>query len=67
VLRLRVLENRMLRRIYGPKRERNRKWRRLHNEELYNLYTSPNIIRVVKSGTIWAADVADLRTGQIRN
>jgi len=57
----------MLRRIYGPKRERNRKWRRLHNEELYNLYTSPNIIRVVKSGTIWAADVADLRTGQIRN
>ena len=36
--RLRVLENRILRRIFGPKRDENRNWRRLHNEELHSLY-----------------------------
>jgi hypothetical protein len=46
---LRVFENRVLRRILGPKREVERGWRRLHNEELHNLYSSPNIIRVIKS------------------
>jgi hypothetical protein len=47
---LRVSENRVLRRIFGPKREEVAgDWRRLHNEELHNLYTSLNIIRVVKS------------------
>jgi hypothetical protein len=47
--RLRVFENRVLGRIYGPKRgEVAEKWRRLHNEELYDLYNSANIIRVSK-------------------
>jgi hypothetical protein len=44
-----VFENRVLRRIFGPKRENGvGDWRRLHNEDLHNLYTSPNIIRVIK-------------------
>jgi hypothetical protein len=48
--RLRVFENRVLRRIFGPKRDKvTGKWRRLHNKELYALYSSPNIIRVIKS------------------
>jgi hypothetical protein len=47
--RLRVSENRVLRRIFGPEREELvRNWRRLHNEELHNLYASPNIVRVIK-------------------
>jgi hypothetical protein len=49
--RLRMFENRVLRRIFGPKRdEATQEWRRLHNEELNNLYSSPNIVRVIKSG-----------------
>jgi hypothetical protein len=45
-----VFENRVLRRIFGPKRENVAGgWRKLHNEELHNLYVSPNIIRVIKS------------------
>ena len=51
--RLRVFENRALRRIYGPKRGKVRRERRkLHNEELNDLYSSPNIIRVIKSRRI---------------
>ena len=47
--RLRVLENRIVRRIFGPKRDENGEWRRLHNEELHSLYRLPNIVRVIKS------------------
>jgi hypothetical protein len=48
--RLRVFQNRVLRRIFGPKRdEATGEWGRLHNEELNHLYSSPNIIRVIKS------------------
>jgi hypothetical protein len=48
--RPRVCENRVLRRIFGPKREEVAgDWRRLHIEDLHNLYASPNIIRAIKS------------------
>jgi hypothetical protein len=55
--RLRVFENRVLRRKFGPKRdEGERGWRILHNEELHNLYSSPNIIKMIKTRTIRWAD-----------
>jgi hypothetical protein len=48
--RLRVFENRVLRRIFGPTRDEvTGGWRKLHNEELHGLYSSPNIIRVIKA------------------
>jgi len=48
--RLRVFENRVLRRMFGPKRDKvAREWRKLHNEELNDLYSSPNIVWVIKS------------------
>jgi hypothetical protein len=58
----RVFENRVVRKICGPKRgEVTGKWRRLHNEELYDLY-SPNIIRMIKSRRMrWAGLVARMR------
>ena len=43
--RLNVFENRVLRRVFGPKRDANAEWKRLHNEELHSLYRSPNIVR----------------------
>jgi hypothetical protein len=50
-LRLRVFENRVLRRIFGPKGvEVTEEWRKLHNEELHDLYCSPSIIRIIKRG-----------------
>jgi hypothetical protein len=65
---LRVFENRVLRRISGPKREEVEGgwWRRLHNEELYNVQASPNVIRVFKSRTTrWAGHIACM--GEMRN
>jgi hypothetical protein len=58
--RLRVFENRVLRRIFGPKRDEvTGEWRKLHNEELHILYSSPNIIRQIKSRRMrWAGHVA---------
>jgi hypothetical protein len=57
-----VFENRMLRRILGPKREVAGGWRRLRNEEFNYLYVSPNIIRVIKSRRMrWTRNVAQLR------
>ena len=47
---LRVLENRVLSKIFGPKRDKvTGEWRKLHNEELNDLYSSPSIVRVIKS------------------
>jgi hypothetical protein len=61
--RLRVFENRVLRRIFGPKRgEVTGGWRKLHNEELHNLYSSPSAIIIIKSRRmIWARHVARMR------
>jgi hypothetical protein len=47
--RLKLFENRVLRRIFGPKRDEIGELRKLHNEELSDLYSSPNIIRMIKS------------------
>jgi hypothetical protein len=65
--RLRVFENRLLRRIFGPKRDEvTGECRTLHNEELRDLYSSPSIIRIIKSRRMrWAGTVA--RMGEKRN
>jgi hypothetical protein len=58
--RLRVFENRVLRRIFGPKRNVvTGGWRKLHNEELHNLHPSPSIVRMIKSRRMrWAGHIA---------
>jgi hypothetical protein len=57
--RLRVFENRVLRRIFGPKRDEDGPWRKLHNDELHSLYSSLNIVSVIKSRRMgWADHVA---------
>jgi hypothetical protein len=65
--RVGVFENRVLRRIFGPKRDEvTGEWRKLHSEELLNLYSSPDIIRQIKSWRMrWAGHVA--RMGEERN
>ena len=64
--RLRVFENRVLRRIFGPKRDGVRgEWRKLHNEELNDLYSSHNIVRLIKSRRMrWAGHVARMAEGR---
>jgi hypothetical protein len=65
--RLKVFENMVLRRIFGPKRDEvTSEWRKLHNKELHDLYSSPSIIRIMKSQRMrWAGHVA--RMGEKRN
>jgi hypothetical protein len=62
-----VFENSVLRRIFGPKRDEvTGEWRKLHNEELHDLYSSPSIIRIIKTRRMrWAGHVA--RIGEKRN
>jgi hypothetical protein len=63
--RLRVFESRALRRMFGPKREKYGSWRKLHTDEIHNLYSSPNIDRMIKSRRMMLAEhVARMEDGR---
>jgi hypothetical protein len=60
--RLKVFENRVLRKIFGPKMEEDGSWMKLHNNEIHSLYSPSNIVRVIKSRRMrWAGHVTRLR------
>jgi hypothetical protein len=60
-----VFENRVLRKIFRPKREEDGSWRKLHNDELHSLYSSSSIVRVIKSRSMrWAGHVARMGDGR---
>jgi hypothetical protein len=65
--RLRVFENKMLRRVFGPKTDEvTAEWRKLHNDELCGLYALPNIVRMVKSRRLkWVGHVARMGEGRV--
>jgi hypothetical protein len=64
--RLRVFQKRVFRNISGPKTEEDGSWRKMHNDELHSLYSSPNIVRVIKSRRIrWAGHVARMGKGEV--
>jgi hypothetical protein len=60
--RLKVFDGTVSRRIFGPKREEDGSWRKLHNDELHSLYSSPHVVEVIKSRRMrWAGHVARMR------
>jgi hypothetical protein len=63
---LRVFENRVLKKIFGPKREEDGSWRKFHNDELHVLYSSPNIISMIKLKRMrWVGHVARMGEGEL--
>jgi hypothetical protein len=64
--RLRGFENGVLRKIFGPKREEDGSWRKLHNDELHSLYTASNIVTMMKSRRMrWAGHGARMGEGEV--